>query len=227
AGLLGMYLVLFALVAAGRLARAADEFTYGESWLLDGARQVAHGQGLYGPADQVPMMHVAYTPGYYVVVGVLQWLVGDHGYTVGRSVSLVATLIGAGALAWSLRRMSNATWVGLLGAAVFLTQNLTLLLWGPLHRVDPLALALTLIGMACVTAGRHRAAALLFVLALFTKQSYVVAPIATAISLWPAKRRLAWVVGIVAGLTVVGVLIAQWLTHGRSLLHTVTANRTA
>src|SRR5438067_7131452 len=107
AGLIVLYLVLFGITAAGRLARPADEFTYGESWLLDGARQVAHGQGLYGPADQVPMMHVAYTPGYYFVVGVLQRLVGDHGYTDGRSVSLVATLIGAGALAWSLQRMTG------------------------------------------------------------------------------------------------------------------------
>ena len=50
-GLIGIYLLLFVLGAAARLARPAEEFTYGESWLLDGARQVARGQGLYAPAD--------------------------------------------------------------------------------------------------------------------------------------------------------------------------------
>src|SRR6266851_1478659 len=81
AGLIGIYLVLFALGAAGRLLRPAEEFTYGESWLLDGARQVASGDGLYAPADQLPMMHIAYTPVYYVLVGELQRVFGDTGYT--------------------------------------------------------------------------------------------------------------------------------------------------
>src|SRR6266446_3236965 len=109
AGLIGMYLVLFALCAAGRLARPYEEFTYGESWLLDGARRVAQGDGLYAPADQLPLMHIAYTPLYYAVVGGLQRVVGDTGYTVGRVVSLVATLGGAAALAWSAQLLT-ARW---------------------------------------------------------------------------------------------------------------------
>ncbi len=153
-GLIVVYLVLFAAGAAGRLARPGDEFTYGESWLLDGARRVAGGAGLYAPADQIPLMHIAYTPLYYFVVGALQRLVGDSGYTIGRLVSLVATLAGATALAWSLKCLTSRWSVGLLAAGFFLTQNLTALLWAPLHRVDPLALGLTLVGLALATAGR-------------------------------------------------------------------------
>ena len=53
-------------------------------------------------------------------------------------------------LAWPL----TSRWsVGLLAAGFFLTQNLTALLWAPLHRVDPLALGLTLLGLALATAG--------------------------------------------------------------------------
>src|SRR5438552_19158173 len=88
--MLVVYLVLFAAGAAGRLARPGDEFTYGESWLLDGARRVAAGEGLYAPADQIPLMHIAYTPLYYVIVGALQRVVGGSGYTIGGVVSLVA-----------------------------------------------------------------------------------------------------------------------------------------
>lgn len=224
AGLIGMYLVLFVLSAAGRLARPAEEFTYGESWLLDGARQVAQGAGLYAPADRVPMMHIAYTPLYYVVVGELQRLVGDHGYTVGRSVSLVATLVGAGALAWSLRRLTDRAWVGLLGAGLFLTQNLTLLLWASLQRVDPLALALTLVGLAFVTSGRYSLSAVLFLLALLTKQTFVVAPLATAIVLWPCRARLLRFSAIVVGGVGLSLAVGQWLSGGWFLWHTVTAN---
>ena len=224
AGLIGMYLLLFAMCAAGRLARPADEFTYGESWLLDGARQVAQGAGLYAPANQVPLMHVAYTPLYYAVVGGLQRAFGDGGYTVGRWVSLIGTLVGASALAWSMQRLTARWSVGLLAVGLFLTQNLTTLLWAPLHRVDPLALGLTLVGLALATAGRFSLAGVFFLLALMTKQTYVVAPLAVAGALWPCKARLLRFAAIVVGGSVVGVGLAQWLTRGWFLWHTVVAN---
>ena len=224
AGLMAMYLVLFALCAAGRLARPADEFTYGESWLLDGARQVAHGTGLYAPADHIPLMHIAYTPLYYVLVGELQRAVGDNSYIVGRGISLVATLVGAVALAWSLKRLTARWSSGLLGAGLFLTQNLTALLWAPMHRVDPLALGLTLVGLALATAGRISSAGVVFLLALMTKQTYFVAPIAVAWALWPCKPRLLRFGLIVVGGSAVGVGFAQWLTNGWFLWHTVAAN---
>jgi hypothetical protein len=224
AGLIVMYLVLFALCAAGRLARPAEEFTYGESWLLDGARRVALGQGLYAPADQIPMMHIAYTPLYYVVVGGLQRVLGDSGYTIGRVVSLLATLGGATALAWSLKQLTSRWSIGVLAAGFFLTQNLTALLWAPMHRVDPLALGLTLFGLALATRGRTSLSGVAFVLAFLTKQTYVVAPIAVAISLWPHRARM-WRFGlIVVGGGAAAVGTAQWLTHGWFLWHTVTAN---
>jgi hypothetical protein len=224
AGVIALYLVLFALCAAGRLGSPAEEFTYGESWLLDGARRVARGEGLYAPPDQIPIMHIAYTPLYYVVVGELQRVVGDSGYTVGRVVSLVATLVGTAALAWSLKRLTTHWSVGLLAAGFFLTQNLTALLWAPLHRVDSLALGLTLSGLALATAGRVSLAGVLFLLALLTKQTYLAAPVAVAIGLWPCRAKLLRFGAIVGGGGVMAVGIAQWLTQGWFVWHTVTAN---
>jgi hypothetical protein len=222
--LIAMYLVLFAFCAAGRLLRPADEFTYGESWLLDGARQVARGAGLYAPADQVPLMHIAYTPLYYVVVGELTRLVGDHGYTVGRVLSLLATLAGAVALAWSVKRLTCRWSVAALGAGLFLTQNLTTLLWAPMHRVDPLALAFTLVGLGLAMHGRVALAAGMFLLALATKQTYVVAPLAVACALWPCRARVFRFTAIVVGGSLLGIGLAQWLSGGWFLWHTVTAN---
>jgi hypothetical protein len=223
-GLICMYLLVVALGAAGRLARPADEFTYGESWLLDGARRVARGEGLYAPADQLPLMHIAYTPLYYVVVGGLQRVVGDSGYTVGRAVSLAATLGGAAALAWSLKCLTARWSVGLLAVGVFLTQNLTAGLWAPLHRADSLALGLTLVGLALATGGRVSLAGVAFLLALLTKQTFVMAPIAVAIAVWPCRAKLVHLGLIVVGGGALAVGIAQWLTGGWFLWHTVTAN---
>jgi hypothetical protein len=219
-----MYLVLFVACAASRLTQPLEELTYGESWLLDGAREVARGGGLYAPADQVPLMQIAYTPLYYVIVGGLQKLVGDNGYTLGRLVSLAATLVGASALAASLRHLTGRWLFGLLGAGLFLTQNLTLLLWSSQHRVDPLALGLTLVGLALFTYGRLDSAAVVFVLAFFTKQTFVIAPIAAIIALWPCRKRMLRFGTIVLGGLVAGVAAAQWLSQGWFWWHVVTSN---
>src|SRR5258708_39998637 len=107
AGLIVVYLVLLAAGAEGRLERSGDEFTYGESWLLDGARRVARGEGLDAPADQIPLMHIAYTPLDYFVVGALQRFFGDSGYAIRRGVELGATFLGARAPGWRLRSLTR------------------------------------------------------------------------------------------------------------------------
>jgi hypothetical protein len=224
AGLLAMYLVLFGLEAAIRLARPLEELTYGESWLLDGARQVAHGQGLYAPPDRLPLMQIAYTPVYYALVGGLLRVVGDSGYTLGRAVSLVAALVGAAALAWSVRRVTRSTRFGLLAAGLLLTQNVTLLLWAPMDRVDVLALCLTLVGLALFTAEHQDLAAIVFVVAFFTKQTYIAAPVAAALALWPSRARMIRFTAAVSGGIGLGVLVAMALTQGWFWWHVVTAN---
>jgi hypothetical protein len=224
AGLIGMDLLLFALTAADRLSRPVEELTYGESWLLDGARGVAQGNGLYAAPTHLPLMQIAYTPVYYLVVGELQRAVGDHGYTVGRAVSLVATLVGMLALAWSVRCVTGFWRFGWLAAGLLVAQNLTLLLWGTLERVDALALSLTLVGLALFTMRHSSVAAIFFVLAFFTKQTFVVAPLAAAISLWPCRASLLRFVGLLAGGVAGGVLAAELLTRGWFWWHVVTAN---
>ena len=141
-------------------------------------------------------------------------MIGDSGYTVGRLVSLLATVGGAVALAWSIKGLTTRWSVGLLAAGLFLTQNLTALLWAPLHRVDPLAVGLTLTGLAFATAGRPSLAGFAFLLALLTKQTYVVAPLAVAVALWPCRASLARFAGVLVGGGVLAFLIAQALTGG-------------
>ncbi len=223
-GLIGLYLVVFVVCAAGRLARPAEEFVYGESWLLDDARRVADGLPLYAPVDRLPLMHTAYTPVYYVLVGELERVLGDSGYTAGRWVSLIATALGTLALGWSVRSLTGHSWFGLLAGGFFLTQNLTVLLWAPLHRADALALAFTLIGLALATAGRSLPAALVFALAVLTKQTFFVAPLAVAIALWPRWREVVRFGGVFGGVVLVSVGVAQWLTDGWFLWHTIIGN---
>ena len=185
---------------------------------------VARGEGLYASPDHLPLMQIAYTPVYYALIGLLIRLFGDSGYTLGRAVSLVAMLLGALALAWTVRRITRSWRFGLLAAGLLLTQNATVLLWGSLERVDALALALTLVGLALFTDQRVVPAALVFVLAFFTKQTYFIAPLAGAIALWPCRRDFLRLSAVFVGGVVVGMAVAEWRTSGWFWWHIVTSN---
>ncbi len=174
-GLLSAYVAVFAVNAMLRVP-LPWELSYGESIVLQEVRHVASGETLYEPPTSLPLTVTAYTPLYYLLIGTLQRLIGDSSYTIGRIVSLLATAGGAACLAAGVRSATGRWPAGLLAAFVFLTQNLTANLWGPMHRVDTLALGLSLLGLAVAAAGDPRWAVLALLLALLTKQTYLAAP---------------------------------------------------
>ena len=222
AALIVSYLVVFGLGTATRLPLPA-EFMYGESIVLDLSRRVARGEDLYPAPDHLPLVVTAYMPLYYLLVGGLERVFGDS-YAPGRVVSLVSALGSALLLVYSVHRVHGCWWGALLAGGLFLTQNMTVLLWAPLHRVDLLALCLTLGGLALVTADRPRLAAILLVLAVLTKQSYLVAPVAVVAVLWPDRSTLLRFGGVFIGglgAATVGMCV---LTNGWVLWHTVVAN---
>jgi hypothetical protein len=215
-------LIIFGLSTVARLPLQV-EFMYGESIVLDLTRRVAHGDVLYPAPDHLPLAVTAYTPVYYLLSGSLQRLFGDS-YVPGRIVSLVSALGTAALLAWSVRHVSGRWAGGLLAGGFFLTQNMTVLLWAPLHRVDLLALFLTLGGLALAAGGRPQLATLPLLLAVLTKQTYVVAPIAVCLALYPDIRAALRFAALYIGGLVIAIVIAQVMTGGWFLWHTVAAN---
>jgi hypothetical protein len=222
AALIIAYLLVFALNTVARLPRPV-EYMYGESVVLDLTRRVSRGESLYPASDHLPLAVTAYTPLYYLLVGRLDQVFGDD-YTPGRVVSLVSTLGAALLLVYSVRRASGRWLGGLLAGGFFLTQNMTVLLWGPLHRVDLLALLLTLSGLALAASGRVNLSILPFVLAALTKQTYLIAPAAVCLALYPDRRAVLRFAVLFAASLGGAVLVAQFLTGGWFLWHTVLAN---
>ena len=221
-GFIIAYVVVLGVSARARLHHPA-EFMYGESIVREIASRVPRGEPLYPSPDRVPLLVTAYGPVYYLLVGGVQRVLGE-GYVAGRAVSLVATVCAAGLLAWTVRSASGRWFGGLLAAGLFLTQNMTAFLWAPLHRVDPLALCLTMAGLALATSGRIRLAAVALVLAALTKQTFLIAPVAVFLALWPARRAmLEFAVVFAVGLGG-AVVAAQASTGGWFLWHTVLAN---
>jgi hypothetical protein len=200
------------------------EYMYGESIVLDETHRIAAGQPLYASPTGLPLTVTAYTPVYYVVVGVLQRLSGDTGYSVGRLVSVAAVVASALLIGWSVRRITTHWTAGLLAGGLFVTQNLTVLLWGPAHRVDMLALSFALSGLALATGGRTTLAALPLALAVLTKQTYVAAPLCVLFALWPQRRAVVTFGALFVGCLLLAIGVGTWLTGNQLLWHTVVAN---
>jgi hypothetical protein len=223
AGVIMVYLVALTLSTGVRVSYPA-ELLYGESIVLDQARRVASDEPLYPSPLALPLTVTAYPPLYYLLVGTLQRVADDSGYTVGRLVSATATLGSALLLARCVQFVSGRWSAGALSAGLFLTQNLTVLLWASAHRVDPLALCFTLGGLALASAGRVRFAGLALVLAVFTKHSFVAAPLAICIVLWPARRALLTFVGVFAVGVAFSLVLIVVLVDGWFFWHTIVAN---
>lgn len=225
AGVMAVYLLVFGLNAATVLVSPLEHI-YGESIILAEVRRVASGQPLYQPLTDLPLTISGYMPLYYLLVGSLQRLTGLDGYGIGRTVSLTATLYSAGLVAWGVHGGARC-WRGqFLAAGLFLTQNLTVFLWAPLHRVDMLGLALTVTGLALAARGRPIVAALPLALALLTKQTFLSAPLAVCLSLAMGRqwRALLGFTALLGGIVAPAIGIANFATDGWFAWHTVTAN---
>jgi hypothetical protein len=218
-----IYLAAAGLDAIERVRNPA-EFLYGEAIVLDETRRIALGQPLYHAPTALPLTVTAYTPLYYLLVGALQWLSGDMGYGIGRGVSLAAVLASAGLLVWTVRRVAGCWSGGLLAAGLFLTQNLTMVLWAPVNRVDPLALCFTLAGLALATGGRATLAAVPLALAVLTKQTYLTAPLCVLLTLWPRRLSMLGFGGLFVVTLALCLGVGVWLADGWLLWHTVVAN---
>lgn len=221
------------LAAAGTLSFPAS-LDYGEGIVLQQALLVT-GPQAYGDITRYPFIVFHYPPGYLLAVRAIAALGWDI-TVAGRLVSLAATVAVAICVALAVwRGLAGVapSWARLYGSAA---GGLVLFAWTPvadwsgLARVDMLALALTAAGLLAglQAMGRPRIAILaagLFTLAVFTRQTALAAPAATAIVLALASPRDA-VRFVVWGLVFATTILAgaSWLTDGGFLRHVVGYN---
>jgi hypothetical protein len=223
-GLVLAALPALATVALGvAVALRPTEALYGEGIVLSQALAVAAGRPLYPPLGQPPYAVTAYTPLYYLVVAGLNLLTGPS-LVPGRLVSLAAFAAAALCIAFAVRPRAGWLW-GSIAAFAFLAQPAASE-WIGLHRVDSLALALSLGGLLAGARGRLRLAATLLVLAVLTKQTYLAAPAALTASLVLQRRErdaALFVAAFAAPLAMV-VMALEAVTGGNFLRHVVGAN---
>lgn len=240
AGLLFLLAVqIFTLYQHGAFYVAAlaypYELDYGEGIVWQQMRNMFDGTA-FGALQTYPAVVYHYPPAFHLLTGSIAALAGSDELATGRAVSLVASLSTAilvGALVVEAGRAMAPLAVragsGIVTAMLFLCIE-PVAKWAPMMRVDSLAGALSLLGVLLAFRALERPAAIYgaaaaFVLAIYTKQTMIAAPLAVFGVLVFARPGLAWR-GILAGgagsLTLLA--IASWVTDGAFLRHIVLYN---
>ena len=200
--------------------RFSGELDYGEGIVWEQMRLMVAGRG-YGAIDGLPAIVFHYPPVYHMLTAALAGATGLDPLAVGRSVSLGSTLLiglfGGLIAAKTVRAEDELRTAVVCGIVAFLTIFCfaPTAFWAPLMRVDMVSIAFSfagvLVAMAALTQPRLIVASgLLFVAAVFTKQTSIVAPAAVFLTFLLVRPRLAWHLAascVVMGLVVLGALV--------------------
>jgi ABC-type glycerol-3-phosphate transport system permease component len=204
---------------------------YGEGPLLDQAVRLANFEGIYSSdLTKAPYTISNYPPFYLLVQAPFVWLFGPELW-YGRLISLASVAATALFVALTLFTLTRDR-ISAVAAGLTFPAIPYVLRWSSLGRVDLLGLALSWAGLLVVVRwpGRRRAmvaAALLFVAAVLTRQTYVLAAPLTAF-VWllvqGQRRRALELAGLGCGLGLASFLALNVATDGGFFLNTVTAN---
>lgn len=233
-GLLAASMVQLAGIAWFDL-RYPYDLDYGEGIVWQQMINITAGEG-YTPLGVFPAIVYHYPPVYHLVVSAMALFFGTDGLATGRAVSLLATLASillVARFAFGMIPASERLRVRLLAAflaAGCITTSATIQTWAGYMRVDMLAAALSLVGLALSHGavrrpGRLLLAAACFVSAVYTKQTSIAAPVAAVAVLWMARPRSAWMLLAWCALMSVGALaILSVATEGEFLRHILLYN---
>ena len=227
----------FSLFAADAVAavRFPFELDYGEGIVWQQALMIFRGDA-YGDITQFPYIVFHYPPVYHLLTGALAAAGGLDELMAGRLTSVVATLLTggiAGALTYRALRSEIGTAPSTLCAVVAGLATFTywpVLAWAPLMRVDMAAVAFSFLGVYFGTRSLARPsmvhlASLCFVLAIYTKQTMLAAPVATYAVLLVVRPRLALAaMASAVAMGLAGLAALSWMTEGGFLRHILLYN---
>jgi len=207
---------------------------YGEGAVLQMALRITEPDA-YGDIARYPFLAFPYPPAYLLAVRGIAAL-GVDLVVAGRVLAISATLAMCslvGALvhaALGPRCPPGTRLLAAVGAGCLLLGSWSLARWMPFARIDTLAIACTLGGLLLAlrapgTRWNAHAAALLFTLAVYTRQTTLAAPLAATLVLLLASPRDAARM-VATGLVLSLVLLAGWTlrTEGGFLRHLVAYN---
>ena len=163
---------------------------------------------------------IPYPPVYYTLWGLIDRISGPTGST-GPAISFVATILTGVLLYFLVTRLTKKKLLGLVGSVLFLT-SVTVTDWSIAPKSDMLALMFTILGVFLVVRNKIFWAVPIFVLAVFTKQSYIIAPLAVVFYLLLKDRKQVLPFTCCLGVSLLVPFIAiNYGTHGEFYRHII------
>lgn len=211
------------------------QIDYGEGIVWQQALLILSGEG-YSDITRLPFVVFHYPPVFHLLSGLLAGALSIDFLSAGRMVSVVSTLgstLIIGVLIYRAVRAHDGVAPALLCAFV---AGLTVYIfgpvakWSPLMRVDMAAIFLSYLGIYFGLQAPERpryiyVSALFFLLAMYTKQTMIAAPLAMLLVLMAIRPRLAGRGILTAlGFGLLAMLALQISTDGGFLKHIVSYN---
>ncbi len=226
-------MVLYLLYAAEHILYPYD-YDAGEGLILSRAWILAQGGNVYSSIHQEPYFVMNYPPVFEALVAGIIKLCGP-GLWIGRLLSVTAAGVTGYCLYRTVRHLSGKTLCAAVAGLLYFS-SCWLTSWSVIGRIDTFGVMCAVAGLAVITRppgamarrGPVLAAAVLFSLALFTRQSLIAAPLACVLSpIWARKQkdtdqtpRLTFLAAMIAIPAVVAATLMM-VTHGEFWRHTV------
>jgi hypothetical protein len=218
-------LVLFYLDYAIESILYPVQKDYGEGFILNSAIILSHGGTIYPKITETEVFSSFYPPIYYLLVAILIPIFGPT-FAIGRAISVISTLIIALIIGLMVKRETKRSLLSAGIGMLFLISPYTFA-WSILMRVDMLALLFSLLGIYYVSLhtddDKIYFSIPFFLLAVYTKQTYFAAPIATFLYLMINNKKnvgLRLFTLFCAGAAII-FLILNNLTGGQFFIHTI------
>ena len=219
------------LIFAGSILFYPYGVDYGEAPLINQALNITDHKNIYPSSFQNPPYTIAnYPPIYPVATSALARFSGLPYYFSGRLISIISALVITIIIYNLGKRLTGSKVLGLFGSIVFLSHPYVMI-WSSLARVDLLALAFSLFALyVLLKQGLQYKAlllcAILLFLAIFTRQSYLLAaPITALVLIWRYDRRRAFIFSLILAIFIVAAFILlNWRTESGFYNNIVVAN---
>lgn len=203
-----VFVLLFLLVAYRRL-HYPFEVDRMESGMMTSVWRLRHGYALYSPPS-LQWAPFLYAPLFFYTAAAMSKLVGVQ-YAALRLVSILATLGSFGLIYALVRVETGRRWMpAVFSIGLFACLYPYVLGWYDVGRVDALSLFLFLAALLATRRSRPVLAAMLWLLAFLTKQTFL--PLGLALFLMEWRRPKRMLTGMVLYLLLVAGSFA-WLQH--------------
>ncbi|MBU4310175.1 glycosyltransferase family 39 protein, partial [bacterium] len=230
-----VYIVLllyltFHLFCYFRFASSVITFPYdidsAEGQLLNEAFLLSRNENIYRNISSYPFTVANYPPIFPLVTSLFVQLFGLS-LLPGRFLSVISTFFIGFFVFKIVQRCTKDNTISLIAGLFFFLSN-WVIRWSVLLRVDMFGILLCLIGIYLFLKYENHPrkiffSAIFFILALYTKQSLLAAPLSLCLYLLLTNRkRLCFKMAAVLASAGIGIfLVLNFITHGQFRLHTV------